>query len=297
MKAVLNIYFVASLFCVFTAHTHARAKLLPFETARLSQAAGAGAASLLINESTVLNPAAINFFNDSTIYYQRNTEELVKESPERQVGLKDGLSEFYNISDTSSGLKGAFSYVYQNESAGKRRRFALSSAGAIGKKTALGFTAAYIHERSEIKRGTYTQLTFGVTHHVSESLILGFVYVDPTIEISEYSNYRLGLQYKMNQYLTILMDAGSGDVKNPEKSGFTKVAAQIEATDSFFLRYGVFHDKFSGEKGFGYGLSWVGPKFAIEFSLKESTSTPGRFAVLLADEKLRRISFGVTGLF
>ena len=272
-------------------------KLKPFETTRLTQTGGAGVASLLINESTILNPASIHFFKDSTMYYQRTSEKLKEESDSRAGNYKDGLSEFYNISDTTNALKGAFSYVYQNGDAGKRRRFSLSSAGAIGEKTAVGLSLAYIHERTEIKRGNYTQVTLGLTHNASKNLIFGFTYTDPLISISEYSNYQAGVQYVLSHNFTFMVDAGSGDVKNPKRTAFTKAALQVEATKSLFFRYGIFHDKFNGEKGAGYGVSWVGPKFAIDLALKDSKRVSGKISNLLSDERLQTFSFGITGLF
>lgn len=270
------------------------AKLLEFETSRLSQTAGTGAATLLINESTLLNPAAIAFFRDSTVYYQRTSTELDEQSNERVGNFKDGLSEFYSISDTTTSLKGSFSYLYQNEAAGNRKRIALSSAAHISEKSALGVIISHTEEETEIEDGDYIQITIGAISNITNDLILGFVYTDPALVISEYSNYVFGVQYRFSEYFTVMADAGSGDVRNPDKSSFTRAALQISATDRLFLRYGVSHDKFNGTKGVGYGLSWVGPKFALEYSIKNEKRVPGSSAQLFEDEEFITTSLGIT---
>lgn len=270
------------------------AKLLKFETSRLLQTAGAGAATLLINESSILNPASIAFFNNSTLYYQKTTTDLEKKSDERGANYKDGLNEFYSISDTTTALRGSFSYLYQNEAEGKRKRIALSSAALINKRTSIGLIISHSEEETEIEDGEYVQFTVGGIHNATENLILGFVYTDPSIEISEYSEYVFGLQFKLNQYLTVIADAGSGDVENPEKSAFTKTALQISATERLFFRYGISHDKFNGTKGVGYGFSWVGPKFAIEYALKNERRIPGRLNQLFEEEEFITTSIGIT---
>ena len=114
MKRTILCLSLAIIGVFYSPLSYSDAKLLPFETARLSQTAGAGVASLLINESTILNPAAIVFFKDSTLYYQRTTDELDEKSDDRTSNFKDGLSEFYSISDTTTQLKGSFSYLYQS---------------------------------------------------------------------------------------------------------------------------------------------------------------------------------------
>ena len=46
-----------------------------FETTRLKSTAGAGVASLLIDESTILNPAPMAFFNLASFYIQRSDQK------------------------------------------------------------------------------------------------------------------------------------------------------------------------------------------------------------------------------
>lgn len=282
---------------VYSSIARTETKLLGFETSRLSQTAGTGVASLLINESTVLNPAAIAFFKDSTLYYQRTTQELDDKSEDRVGNFKDGLSEFYSISDTTTSLKGSFSYLYLNNAGGKRKKLSLSSAAPIGAKTAMGFIISRVEEESEIVDGEYTQITAGAIHNVTQNLILGFTYVDPARAVGEYSHYTLGIQYRFNEFFTLMGDAGSGDVANPEKSSFNRLAFQVAATERLFLRYGISYDRYTALKTVGYGLSWVGPKFAIELAIKREEKTPGIDEQLLEGEELTTSSLGITALF
>lgn len=275
----------------------AHASLSRFETARLTQTAGTGVASLLINESTILNPAAITFFKDSTFYYQRSTNELSEKDSARVGNIKEGLTEFYSISDTTTAAKGSFSYLYKNDAAGKKKRIALSSAAPIGRSTALGFILSHNEEESAVKDDDYTQIDIGLIHNVSEKLILGFVYLDPQRLVPEYSYYAFGAQFTFNEYFTVMGDIGSGDVANPEKSGFSRAAFQISATKRLFLRYGISHDKLTGLDSIGYGLSWVGPKFALELATKNSESIPGMRDKYMEGEVFTTTSFGLTAFF
>lgn len=273
------------------------AKLERFETARLTQTAGAGVASVLINESTILNPAAITFFKDSTLYYQKTTTELVDKDSTRAGSYKEGLSEFYSISDTTSAAKGSFSYLYQNDQSGKKKKISLSSAAPVAKNTALGFILSHNEEESDVEDGEYTQIDIGLLHIISERLTLGFVYHDPQRIAPDYSFYSLGIQFQFNEYFTAMGDVGSGDVANPSKQGFNRFAFQISASKRLFLRYGISHDKLTGLKTNGYGLSWVGPKFAIELARKSSERIPGGSSLLIGGETNETTSLGLTGFF
>lgn len=297
MKRTIRVLSLALSGVFYSSLGYSGTKLLEFETARLSQTAGTGVASLLINESTILNPAAISFFKDSTLYYQRTTQELDEKSDDRLGDYKDGLSEFYSVSDTTTSLKGSFSYLYQNNKNGKRKRISLSSAAPIGNTSSVGLIVSRVEEDSIVIDEEYTQIVIGGIHNVSKNFILGFVYHDPAREVGEYSFYTFGMQYRFNEFFAFMGDIGSGDVKNPEKTSFNRMALQIAATERLFFRYGISYDRFTGLKTIGYGLSWVGPKFALEFALKNDKPVSGRSEQLISGEELTTTSFGITALF
>ena len=57
------------------------ARVRNFETARLKSTAGAGVGSVLMDESTILNPAPIAFFNVSSVYVARIGTNITSDDP------------------------------------------------------------------------------------------------------------------------------------------------------------------------------------------------------------------------
>lgn len=282
------------LLVVLSSNGHS--KLKEFETTRMMQMSGAGVGSLLVNETTVLNPASMIFVPQSTLYYQKDTTVL-NEKSENRSGFEDGRNEFIGFSDASTKLKGGFSYLYQNENDGKRSRFALSSAGNVTKNTSLGIIYKYTDEFSDVIDNTYHQVTLGLTHIYSENLYLGLVVVDPQNKISEYAHYTIGIQYVLNNFIHLIGDIGSGDNANPDKAAFSRYAIQINSFKYFFIRAGRFHDKFNNREGYSYGLSWVGPRFSIDYAYKNSEKISEKTDTLFMGEELVETSLSVGALF
>jgi len=295
MRFKIYILSIASLLFL-SGNSFAKKKLKEFETTRVMQSAGAGVGALLINEVTVLNPAAITFIKDSTLYYQRSKTNLNDKNTSRNT-YKEGQNEFLGFSDTTTPLKGGFSYLYQNEQEGNRKRFSLSSSGNVTKTTSLGMVYKYTDEFSDIIDNTYHQFTFGLTHIYDENIYLGLVVVDPQNKISEYSHYTLGIQYVMNNFIHILLDVGSGDTANSDKKAFTRYALQINSFQYFYFRTGRFHDKFNNIKGYTYGVSWVGPKFSIDYAYKNAEFISDDSEELYDGEHLIETSIALSALF
>ena len=86
------------------------AYIIDIDTTRLKGTSGAGVGSVLLNEAAILNPASIVFHSNSSLYYQRDGSSLEKQSSERSPKFKEGLRELLVISDTSSSIKGGFSF-------------------------------------------------------------------------------------------------------------------------------------------------------------------------------------------
>lgn len=291
-------YFLILITIVFnSSFSIAGAKLKEFESTRTMQTANAGVGSILINETTLLNPASIAFIGESTMYYQKNTTNLDDKSTNRPGNYKEGRSEFLSFSDTTTPLKGGFSYLYQNEEYGKRTRYALSSAGNITKTTSFGISYKYTDEVSEIIEDSYHQFTLGFTHILNEDIVFGLVIVDPQRKIEQYSHFTLGFQYNLNPFISFMADVGSGDNKNTDKESFSRYALQINSFKYFFFRTGRFHDKFNNIRGFSYGLSWVGPKFAIDYAIKNSELISETSEELFKGEQLVETSFAISALF
>lgn len=274
----------------------ARVKLFDFESTRMKQTSGAGIGSLLINETTILNPASITFLGTSTLYYQKDRTNLEEKNSARGL-VKEGQSEFIGFSDVTTKLKGGFSYLRQNEFYGKRNKFSLSSAGAVTKQTSMGIIYSYVNEDSEIIDNTYHQFTFGLTHIFSEALTIGLVLRDPQKKVSEYSYYGIGLHYSLNEFIHFIADTGSGDTANSEKQSFTRYAVQLNSFKYLYFRAGRFHDKFNDIKGLSYGISWVGPKFSLDYAYKNSERISEFSDELLQGEQLVETSLALTALF
>lgn len=291
-----TLIFLILLLVINSGNVFARAKLKEFESTRMKQAAGAGIGALLVNEATILNPAAINFLGTSTLYYQKDKTNLDDRNPARSF-YEEGTSEYVGFTDVTTKLKGGFSYLYQNEQEGKRKRFSLSSAGAVTKQTSMGLIYQFGHEDSDIINNDYHLFTFGLTHIFSEALTLGLVIRDPQKRIREYAYYGVGFQYAFNQFIHVLADAGSGDTANPDKKSFTKYAIQLNSFKYLFLRTGRFHDKFNDTKGFSYGISWVGPKFSLDYAYKNSEKISDNSDELLQGEQLIETSLALSALF
>lgn len=267
------------------------------ETARLKALGGSGVASILINEATILNPASIVFFKNSTALYQRSMKKLEKKSSLRNGNIKEGTSELAIITDTSSSLRGGFSYHYQNQANGKRQQFALSFANNIGKSTGLGLAVRYNKEDSDIIDKNYNQFVIGLTHIMSNDVSLGFNVVDLNHQTPEYFSYRAGIQYNLKQVITLIADFGSGDVKNYERKSFSRYGIQLQAFESLFLRAGMFRDKRLNEQGTSFGLSWAGPKLSLEYSVKKSEIISEKADSILKDEEFLETTVGLTLLF
>lgn len=272
-------------------------QIYDYETTRIQSSAGAGVASLLINESSLLNPASIAFFEQSTFYYQKGSTAISNKNNDRKSDYKKGDNQLITITDTSSPVNGGLSYQLQNSEDGRRIRYSTSLAAGTGKSSSLGLIYRYTEESSDIINKDFHQAVVGYNYIYSNSLSFGAVVVDPVQTINEYFNYTLGAQYNLNEFFTVIADIGSGDVANPEKSLFTKWAIQLMSFRQLFLRYGQFDDKFKNQRGFSYGLSWVGPKLSFDYAVKTSEIISINSDNFLKDEKLVETSLGLTVLF
>lgn len=240
-----------------------------FETTRTQSLAGAGVASLLINESSILNPASIAFFNQSTLYYQKTDSDFRNNDSRSQVLL---------LTDTSSTLKGGVSLITQNDDDNnKRTRISGSMASNIGKNNSFGLIYRYSDEKSDLRDEVYQQIVLGYTHIYNEALTFGATIVDPSQEIKEQFHFTLGVQYIIFTNLALLLDVGSGDTQNYDDESFVKTAIQLQSFKRFYLRYGQFEDKMTNLKGHSWGASWVGPKFSIDYGHKNAQTIDSDF--------------------
>lgn len=258
------------LICLFSSN-NSFSFIHSFETTRLKSTAGAGTASMLVEESTVLNPASIAFFDITSIYFQKaavkSTEENADTTNNDQMGLI--------ISDSNPSVAGSLSYFSYGEGDGKRKRYSFSAASSIGKSSAMGIAFRktddkYFDHGNQTSSESYNQWIIGITHAINESLSFGAVINDPKKVKKQDSTYTLGLQYVYEGFLTLVADAGAPFSKNGTSELFYKLALQFKIIDDFYFRLGTFNNRFLGEKGNGIGLGWVQPKLSIELAAKNT---------------------------
>ena len=281
-----------------TTQTIAFDGILPYETAQLKSQSGAGVASLLTNEATILNPASIVFTNQSTLFYEKSTFDVEDKSDQRTDSYKEGASEGFILVDSSSAVKGGVNYSYQRQAAGNKRTYGLSLAAPLSKRSAAGFIFSHNEEDSILNPGRiYTQVDFGYTNVLSEQLTFGFTIHDLTFVNPEYFKQTVGAFYTVNDFLDLMVDAGTGDLKNREKKSFNKWAAQLQAGKNFYMRYGRFYDRTIDYKGSSVGFSWIGPRLAFEYAVKNYEKIGQDTDTVFIEETFTESSFALTVLF
>lgn len=286
------------LICCMTKAAFSFDGILPYETTQLKSQSGAGIASLLTNEATILNPASVVFTNQSTLYYEKSSFDIDEKSDQRSFEFQEGASEGFIAVDSSNSVKGGANYSYQRQAGGSKLTYGLSLAAPIAKTAAAGFIFSHNEEESIILgRKIYTQIDFGYTNVVSDRITFAFTIHDLTHVNPEYFKQTVGIFYTVNAFLDLMIDAGSGDMKNREKKSFNKWAAQLQAGKNFYVRYGRFYDRTINFQGNSLGASWIGPKFALEYAVKNYEKILENTDTVFMEESFTETSFALTVLF
>lgn len=147
-----------------------------FETTRMKGTAGAGVASVLMDEATYLNPATIAYWNKGSVYYQKSGLDSTptnKTDPTTQAFSSQSII----VSDAKGSSGGSLSYNtidYQGQTV---KRFAAAFAHPIGKKSSLGVTGVYTKEslydeNDNLVSADYKQTTIGVAMLLMNPLVL-----------------------------------------------------------------------------------------------------------------------------
>ncbi|MFP5385049.1 MAG: hypothetical protein ACLGHN_03165 [Bacteriovoracia bacterium] len=272
------------------------AQIREFQTTRLVSTAGAGVASILSTEAAVLNPAASAFFSGNSASYQRyNTRLQNKDAARSTDGFPDdNLSQGYFLADHSGPVKGGTAYILQDENNYERERVVLHGAAPMGKATSLGVSYSYI--RDNLPRGfpkrkkIHHQTSIGFTHIVDEKTILGLVVLDPTRTTPGEERAIGGFQYSLSDRFMLIGDVGTQYTKNVSKEYLWRAAIQLNIFSDFFLKVGRFYDNITDFKGTGWGVSWIGPRFGVEFAQKYSEQFESG-SYVYEEEKLVDTSF------
>lgn len=254
-----------------TLTSNALANLPDLLTTRLISTNGAGVASILLNESTILNPASAYFFSQSTFLFQKGTRAHQNSSEDRSIKYATGSNHLYSVSDTSSPLKGGLSLHKQSENGFERTRFASSAAALIGKDTSLGIIYRYTQEEDRDDTDTFHQGIIGLTHIYSKDLTLGLRLKDPFKSKRYDDSFTAGIQYSLIGTLQLILDYETRLLEDFNKESSTKAAIQAALTESFFMRYGKESNSLQKYDANAWGLSWIGPKLSLEFATRTIT--------------------------
>jgi hypothetical protein len=152
----------------------------------------------------------------------------------------------------------------------------------------MGFSYNYIKDTNppsvKNKHQIHHQLTAGVTHIIDEDTILGFVITDPTRTTPGEERAMSGFQYNLADRFMIIGDIGAQYTKAVSERYLWRGAFQMNIFSDFFLRVGQFYDNIIKQKGTGWGIGWIGPRFGVEFAQKYSTQFESGY--VYRDEKL-----------
>lgn len=254
------------------------AQIREFQTTRLNSTGGAGVASVLSTEAALLNPATAAFFDGSSFSYHNVSTSLRKESDERDINSDDfasrNKSQGIFMADHNGPVKGGVSYITQDENNYEREQIALHTSAPITQSTGLGFSYRYIQDElpkgSKNRRQTHHQMAVGMLFIADEDTIIGLTVVDPTRTTPGEERAIAGLQYSVADKLTLIADVGTRYTKDVRQKHLWRAAAQLTLFDDFFFRVGKFSDMIRENKGYGWGIGWIGPRLGVEFAQKFS---------------------------
>ena len=287
---MLPVLAVAGIFISASSYS---AHIREFQTTRLNSTAGTGVASILSTEAAILNPATSMFFEGNNASYQSYTTSLQRKNTARDLNNdrfpKNNRSQGLFLADSSSGIRGGVAYLQQKENRFERERMVLHGAAPMGPKSALGVTYNFIQDvrprGMRDRHQTHHQMNIGLLQVLDEDTTVGLVLQDPTRTTPGEERLLAGFQYQIATRFVIMADVGAQYTKSFSDKYLWRAGAQINIFSDFFLRAGQFYDNTSESKGTGWGASWVGPRFGVEFGQKIAEYY-GKSSYLYKNEKL-----------
>lgn len=264
MKATIamNIALIPSIFLGLFSYSFAS----EISTTRLKSTAGTGVGTLLMDEATVLNPAAISFFQNSSFYLQKTGADLVtaEDSPLSNASQDDLM---FAASDAKGPVDGSISYVRSKDRYGKSSRLAGSMSSSVGERSSLGFGYAMTNRDGGPLKGKMKQVSAGVTHALSREFTMGVVIPDVLGENELERRAIIGFQYLYKDFIALMLDAGADWEREASESSLVRAAIQLKVFNDFYARFGAQEDKGLKRKGTGAGVGWVQPRLVIEAAM------------------------------
>ncbi len=253
----------------------AHARVAEFQTTRLKSTGGAGVASFLVDEAPVLNPAPIAFFNMSSFYFQKGGTEVSNTSAANTNG--DNVYNFAKsddmaiiASDSKGALKGTLGYIKQSQGDVISKQITGSLSSLVGKRSSMGFSYSLIKDEISGVKESSKKFNVGVFHAVSPNFSIGMVAVNPFISTKKDTKGLVGLQYVFQDFISLMLDAGADYTKELSETTILRVGTQLKIYNDFFIRFGIFDDKSTKEKGSGAGIGWIQPRLNLEFAIKNT---------------------------
>ncbi len=274
----------------------------PFQTARLQSTAGAGVGAVLVTESAVLNPAPLAFFTDTFASYQKSTSSVRSKNADR---LTDGRAlaghnrqEGYFVFDNAGTTKGGLSYQQQRENGFQRDRVTATASTVLTPQVAMG--VLYRHSQdarppafSRRRHRVSHSATLGMSWLAHDKVSVGAVWEDVGRALPGESRLLLGVQLNVIDKTAILLDGGIDPATGSGDDHLWRAALQFHLFSDVFVRAGRFQDETINQEGFGWGVSWSGPKLGADFAVRESKETDNQKGYLYPREKLVDVSFAV----
>lgn len=289
----LNIFTVLAVAGTLVSTSTIAANIREFQTTRLNSTAGAGVASILSTEAAILNPATSTFFEGNSASYQSYTTALQHKNTLRETNndrfAKQNRSQGLFLSDSSSGIKGGVAYLNQKENNYEREKVVLHGAAAMSPKSSVGVTYNFLQDtlprnRRDRHQSSH-QLSIGLLQIIDEQTTVGLVLTDPTRTTPGEERLLAGFQYQIASRFVVIGDVGAQYTKSFSENYLWRAALQLNIFNDFFVRAGRFHENMTESKGTGWGASWIGPRFGIEFAQK-MTEYYGKNSYVYQDEKL-----------
>jgi hypothetical protein len=236
-------------------------------TTWLKSTGGAGVASVLMDEATILNPAPLAFYQMSSIYFQKSQANYISEDAARNN--TDQGDTLAIISDSKGKVGGSVSYQKSQHLEDSYQRIGVALATTVKDSTSVGISYSDTSEKEPLKTEKYKQINAGVTHVLNASTTLGVLFTDLQRNRDADSKALVGIQYVFNNFISLMVDFGGDYQKQLSEYYVYKTAVQFRIMDDFYLRLGRSEDFTISKRITGVGAGWISPKMVINASYSD----------------------------
>ncbi len=298
IRGNFQFFFLCTLtFCALITST-ADARMQEPWTTRLKSTSGAGVASMLIDEATILNPAPMAFYKRSYIYYEYAKTSITIPEELNHTPPKASKTNTIITSDAGQRVKGSFSYTVQNHDRGYRKRIGASTAFPVSKTAAMGITYRYTKDAPylngiEYKEKAHNQVVIGLYHQVADFFSLGMTFTDPFKNVENETIALAGGQLSYQDMISFMLDIGANYYEDMADTFLYRGGLQLKMLSDFLLRFGYARDNGKHESSNSMGITWVSPRLILNFALRNVTTDKDE-KLSQREEKIRESSFSMS---